>query len=62
MLGDVIILAMFYFSVFGIFCTEIFKGKLYGRCGAPVFDQAYTVYQQDELSTPTIMVKFCNPT
>ncbi|GAX86028.1 hypothetical protein CEUSTIGMA_g13443.t1 [Chlamydomonas eustigma] len=56
MLGDVMILAMFYFSVFGIFCTELFKGQLYGRCGAPAFDQAYDVVQEGDTKMTTQVV------
>ncbi len=41
MLGDVVILAMFYFALFGIICVEFFKGRFYYRCGDPDFSGAY---------------------
>ena len=40
MLFDVMVLALFYFSIFGIVCVELFKGKFLGRCSAPVFTVA----------------------
>ena len=39
-LGDVAILAAFFFSIFGIACVELFMGKFYNRCGAPDFSRA----------------------
>ena len=42
MLGDVAILAMFYFAIFGIACVELFKGKFEFRCGSPDFSSAYS--------------------
>lgn len=41
MLGDVLLLAMFYYSVLGIGCVELFKGKYQYRCGVPNFSGAY---------------------
>ena len=35
MLGDVTILALFFYAVFGIASVEIFKGKMLHRCAAP---------------------------
>jgi hypothetical protein len=32
---------LFYFSVFGIACLELFKGKFYNRCGTPNFTLEY---------------------
>ena len=43
MLADVAILASFYFSIFGIACVELFKGKFYNRCGVPDFSNAYNI-------------------
>ncbi len=37
MLADVGILALFYFSIFGVACLELFQGQLLGRCGSPSF-------------------------
>lgn len=36
MLADVAILAMFYYSIFGIACVELFRGQMSFRCGSPV--------------------------
>ncbi|GAX76999.1 hypothetical protein CEUSTIGMA_g4446.t1 [Chlamydomonas eustigma] len=41
MLRDVGILVLLYFSVFGIACLELFKGKFYNRCGTPDFKYSY---------------------
>ena len=63
MLGDVVILAMFYFSIFGIACTELFMGKFEFRCGVPDFSSAYseTVNGQDILQVNTQMISFPPP-
>jgi len=37
MLGDVAVLAAFYFAIAGIACVEMFKGKFYNRCAVPDF-------------------------
>ena len=47
MLGDVVILTLFFFAIFGILCVELFKGKLGYRCGAPDFSAASSVYTVD---------------
>ena len=47
MLGDVLIFAAFYFSIFGIATVELFKGRFYNRCGSPVFSTASQVYNPD---------------
>ncbi|KAG1655572.1 hypothetical protein FOA52_009074 [Chlamydomonas sp. UWO 241] len=41
MLGDVIILALFFFSVFGVFGLEIFKGIYVYRCAWPDFGTSF---------------------
>ena len=41
MLADVLFLALFFFAIFGIACTELFKGTLSNRCAAPDFTYAY---------------------
>ena len=41
MLADVLYLALFFFAIFGIACTEMFKGTLSNRCAAPDFTYAY---------------------
>lgn len=40
MLGDVFILACFYFTVCGITCVELFRGALVYRCASPDFTLA----------------------
>lgn len=40
MLGDVALLAAFYFIIFGIACVELFRGRLAYRCGTPDFSSA----------------------
>lgn len=47
MLGDVVILALFFFAIFGILCVELFKGRLSYRCGAPDFSSATSLYTAD---------------
>ena len=42
MMADVFVLAVFYFTIFGIACVELFIGKLDRRCGVPDFSYAYT--------------------
>lgn len=42
MLGDVLVLTLFYFAIVGIICVELFKGRLLNRCGYPVFTYANT--------------------
>jgi hypothetical protein len=42
MMADVFVLAMFYLSIFGIACVELFMGKLDMRCGEPDFTYAFT--------------------
>ena len=42
MMTDVFVLAMFYLSIFGIACVELFMGKLHMRCGEPDFTHAYS--------------------
>ena len=54
MLGDVVILAAFYFSIFGIACVELFKGQFYNRCGVPDFSNAEYVYSPDGSSILTV--------
>lgn len=41
MLADVLFLALFFFAIFGIACTELFMGTLSYRCAAPDFTYAY---------------------
>ena len=55
MLGDVMILALFYFAIFGILCVELFKGQLLYRCGTPNFSNANngTIYGEDLLFVRT---------
>jgi len=40
MTGDVAIITLFYFAIFGIVGVEMFKGKLLKRCGYPDFSNA----------------------
>ena len=54
MLGDVVILAAFYFSICGIACVELFKGQFFNRCGVPDFSNAEYVYSPDGSSTLTV--------
>ena len=48
-LADVVILAAFFFSIFGIACTELFMGQFYGRCGIPDFSNAFNIMGDDTL-------------
>jgi hypothetical protein len=34
---------MFYYSIFGIACVELFMGRFQNRCGTPNFSSAYSV-------------------
>lgn len=42
MMNNVFILSLFYFSVFGIICLQLFQGKLLYHCGSPDFTYAYS--------------------
>lgn len=42
MLLDVLVLAAFYFSIFGVLTLQLFSGKLRGRCAAPDFSNSST--------------------
>eukprot|EP00798_Chlamydomonas_sp_ICE-L_P011748 gene11748-34474_t len=42
MMVDVFVLTLFYLSIFGIACVQLFMGKLKNRCGVASFDGAYT--------------------
>ena len=48
-LADVVILAAFFFSIFGIACTELFMGLFYGRCGIPDFSNAFDIMGDDAM-------------
>ena len=54
MLGDVVILAAFYFSIFGIACVELFKGQFYNRCGVPDFSNTEYIFSPDGSTTLTV--------
>eukprot|EP00798_Chlamydomonas_sp_ICE-L_P006468 gene6469-3102_t len=42
MMADVFVLTLFYLSIFGIACVQIFMGKLKNRCGVADLSGAYT--------------------
>ena len=42
MMSNVFIFALFYFSVFGIICLQLFQGRLLYHCGAPDFSHSFT--------------------
>ena len=61
MLADVVILAAFFFSIFGIACVELFKGQFYNRCGVPDFTNASSVITADGRDTLVVRASLHKP-
>lgn len=47
LMTNVLVLALFYYSVFGVLCLQFFMGTLGNRCAAPNFETSFTEMSSD---------------